>query len=1052
MRNSLLLLLTSILVFVPCALRADADEQPAETKAEAEKQDEAKAKKPRRLTTAEYGQWERLGQWELSPDGAWLAWQVRRVDGENKLHLRSVKGETKKDWKYATGQTFSDDNRWLAFRIGVSPKAAEAMAKARKPVRTKLGLHDLKTGKTEEIDDIASFRFSDGGQYLLMRGFKPDGQKHAGVTTLVRDLATGRDTPFGNVASASWMDDAPLLAMVLDTDGQAGNGVLVYNPKTSHLRTLDAAKRAYSSMTWRKDAADLAILREREHAKDEDASFEVLTWRGLDQAEPTAALYDHLADEEFPKEKRIVSQGRLRWADHGETVFFGVMDWENKPKPKKGKGDGKDKDTSKDKPAADAKAPTKQKAGDEAKEAKKPDAEEPPAKTPDATDGEPKDDDDAGDPKKEPEPGKEPPTEPGKPEEQAPGDKSKAATKSAKPKKPAPKTLRETIKEPAGVDIWHSRDIDIQPRQKKQLQVRKNENHLWALWIAEGRAVMLGDEEVEKTQLGDAFTRAFGRDLTPYEEEQRFGPELADVYTIDIGTGARKRVLERNKYLLGSGPKDRFLLYVKDDHIWTYDCKDDEHRNLTAQVKADFINREGDTLTDEKPPYGVAGWSEDGAYVFLYDQFDIWQFAAAGDKRRRLTAGAEKQVRRRRIILDREDDEFIRPDRPMYVSTYGEWTKQTGVGRLEVLQGGAPAHESLITRDLGLSRLVKAKDADVFAYVQESFTDSPDIFVGGPALADAKQMTETNPFQKDYVWSERVALVDYENAQGKRLQGALRYPAGYEQGKQYPMIVNIYERMSQTLHRYSAPMEIHPYNASVFTTEGYFFFTPDIAYRPQNPGLSALECVVPAVKAVLARGDVDPKRIGLMGHSWGAYQTTFIVTQTKLFAAGVAGAPLTNMLSMSMNIYWNSGQTNARIFHESQGRMDRPFWEDTETYIKNSPIFSIEKLDTPLLIAFGDQDGAVDWHQGIEMYNAARLAQKPLVMLVYAGENHGLRKKPNQVDYHHRVREWFDHHLRGAEAKTWITEGKSAYERMKEIEAKQKDAKKGPPRPGRPTK
>jgi len=193
---------------------------------------------------------------------------------------------------------------------------------------------------------------------------------------------------------------------------------------------------------------------------------------------------------------------------------------------------------------------------------------------------------------------------------------------------------------------------------------------------------------------------------------------------------------------------------------------------------------------------------------------------------------------------------------------------------------------------------------------------------------------------------------------------------------------------------------------------------------------------------VLESGMVDPDRVGLVGHSWGAYQTAFIVTQTDLFAAGVAGAPLTNMMSMSMSIYWNSGQTDAYIFHESQGRMDRPFWNDVDTYIANSPIFSIEDLNTPLLVTFGDEDGAVDWNQGVEMYNAARLAQRPFVMLVYPGENHGLRKKPNQVDYHHRVREWFDTHLTDAEAPRWISDGIPWLDQKKALEEIGKKDKK----------
>jgi len=399
-----------------------------------------------------------------------------------------------------------------------------------------------------------------------------------------------------------------------------------------------------------------------------------------------------------------------------------------------------------------------------------------------------------------------------------------------------------------------------------------------------------------------------------------------------------------------------------------------------------------------------------------------------------LTKGAEQRIRHRRLVLDPEKDEFIGEDRPIYYSIYGDTTKKSGYMRSD-------ERKKLIWKDKRISRLIKARDAEVFAYVEESFDDSPDVFVTDASMKKGRQISTTNSFQKDYAWG-RPELVSYKNVHGKAMQGALYYPAGYEKGEKYPMIVYIYELRSQNLHRYSVPSERSAYNPAVFTTQGYFVLQPDIVYRPQNPGLSAVECVVPAVESILSRGEVDPKKVGLVGHSWGAYQTAFIVTQTDLFAAGVAGAPLTNMMSMSMSIYWNTGRTDAWIFHESQGRMDRPFWKDVDTYIKNSPIFSIDKLNTPLLVAFGDKDGAVDWHQGIEMYNAARLAQKPFVMLVYPGENHGLRKKPNQVDYHHRVRHWFDHYLKGVAAEDWVTRGKSHLDRQKELEDQKRKKKK----------
>jgi acetyl esterase/lipase len=212
-----------------------------------------------------------------------------------------------------------------------------------------------------------------------------------------------------------------------------------------------------------------------------------------------------------------------------------------------------------------------------------------------------------------------------------------------------------------------------------------------------------------------------------------------------------------------------------------------------------------------------------------------------------------------------------------------------------------------------------------------------------------------------------------------------------------------------------------------------------------------VECVVPAVEEVLKTGMIDKDRVGLVGHSWGAYQTSFIVTQTDLFSAGIAGAPLTNMMSMAVSVYWNSGQTNAWIFAQSQGRMDKPFWRDVDNYVRNSPIHGLDNLNTPLLIAFGDKDGAVDWGQGVQMYNAARWAGKDdLVMLVYPGENHSLRKEENMVDYHYRVLEWFGHYLKEKEAPKWITEGKSYLDRKEELEKKKEKSKQPAAKPAKP--
>jgi len=182
-------------------------------------------------------------------------------------------------------------------------------------------------------------------------------------------------------------------------------------------------------------------------------------------------------------------------------------------------------------------------------------------------------------------------------------------------------------------------------------------------------------------------------------------------------------------------------------------------------------------------------------------------------------------------------------------------------------------------------------------------------------------------------------------------------------------------------------------------------------------------CVVPALKAAVATGVVDPAKVGLQGHSWGGYQTSFLVTQTKVFAAAVAGAPLTNMISMYSLIYKNTGSGNMAIFESSQGRFLGGYWDNWEAYVRNSPVFFARNVNTPLIILHNDQDGAVDFTQGVEYYNTLRRMGKNVVMLEYVGENHGLRKPANQQDYTVRMKEFFDHFLMGRPAPAWYTDG-----------------------------
>jgi dipeptidyl aminopeptidase/acylaminoacyl peptidase len=471
-------------------------------------------------------------------------------------------------------------------------------------------------------------------------------------------------------------------------------------------------------------------------------------------------------------------------------------------------------------------------------------------------------------------------------------------------------------------------------------------------------------------------------------------------------------------------PTGRYVLFLEDDHYWTIDLTSRTVRNITKAVATSFVDRESDATVKQKPAFGIAGWTKSDAAVVLYDKFDLWQVASDGSRASRLTDGAAEQVRHRYVRVN-PDEDAIDFDAPVYVSLFGLWSKKSGYGRL-VPDNGV---ERLVWLDKSVTGLGRAKDAPVFTYMAQDYDDSPDLFVAGPDLKNARQVTTTNAFQSKFQWG-RSEIVEYKTDKGRRLQGALYYPAGYQAGKPYPMIVYLYERLSDGVHRYVPPSDRDYYNTSVFTTQGYFVFQPDIVFRPREPGLSVVECVTPGVRKVVQMGVVDAKRVGVVGHSWGGFDTAFLATHTTdVFSAAVAGAAITNLVSNYGNHHWSSGIAETDHIETGQQRMEVPLWEDFPAYVRNSAVFNVQNMTTPLMLMTGDNDGTVFWHQAVELYNIARRAKKNVVMLVYNGEDHGLRQKKNQTDYQRRILDWFGHYLKGDPAAEWIQKGRPHLDR-----------------------
>lgn len=589
------------------------------------------------------------------------------------------------------------------------------------------------------------------------------------------------------------------------------------------------------------------------------------------------------------------------------------------------------------------------------------------------------------------------------------------------------KEFQDLSDEAPAVQVWHSKDVEVIPEQK-QLADRKREDQFVSVWhLNDNKFVQLENDLTENAYIQPDVNIITAYDFTPYEKEGMFGRGSSDIYTMDLKTGAKEKIITNSIYAYGVSPNNKYVVYASNNEIYVYDINTKTRKNVSEGTGAVFANLDDDHPTSEKRPYGFIAWEKGGESFFMHSKYDIWQFSAKGSKSFKLTDGKKDEVRHRFAYLDFED--YIDAKEPMHLSLFGYRTKKSGYGT--VVPG--KALKTLVWEDARVGRLSKVEDADKYAFTSETFSDSPNYFIASGNFKDASQISNTNPFQDEYAWG-KSELIDYTDAKGRELQGNLYYPADYEPGKKYPMITYIYEMLSDGLHAYGIPSQRNYYSTGVFTQEGYFVLRPDIRFDAGDPGISSVKTMEIAVKTVVDKGIVDEKRVGLIGHSWGGYQAGYAITQTDIFAASVAGAGLTNLTSMYGMIAWAfGGAPESAHFEVGQERMEVPPYEDVDRYIRNSSVFNVHKLNTPLLFEVGDADQNVDWRQGTDYYNAARRAGKQFVMIVYANEGHGLRQDKNRADYQHRILKWFGHYLKGEEAVSWINEGIPYEDQMKSL-------------------
>lgn len=597
-----------------------------------------------------------------------------------------------------------------------------------------------------------------------------------------------------------------------------------------------------------------------------------------------------------------------------------------------------------------------------------------------------------------------------------------------------------TVDAAVRVEVWHWQDPQLMTVQNVRRQQEERRSYAAVVHLERGgRVVQLSTESLPDVEVPGGWDgdTALGSDSGPYAIRSSWEtPSRRDVYRVDPMTGASILLLRNIRGNPSLSPGGRYLTWWEgeDRTWWAHDLRTGNRIALSGSIPFPVHNELDDTPA---PPgsYGSPGWTEGDRRFLVHDRFDLWAVDPSNPSNPvNLTRGEGRAsgIRFRMVRTERDEDGAVSAGGGILLSAFDERTKRAGFHRGS-MDGSRPP-QPLVFEDRSFSTPVKAAQADRWLLTRETFQEFPDLWVVDGDFRGWTRVSDANPQQAEYRWGT-AELVEWISQDGIPHQGILMKPEDFDPSRKYPMVVYFYERMSDGLHSHFAPT---PHRSRIafpmYTSRDYLVFIPDIAYRVGFPGESALNAIVPGVMHLVDRGFVDRERMGLQGHSWGGYQIAFMVTRTgTLFRAAAPGAPVANMTSAYGGIRRETGLVRNFNYESTQSRIGQSLWEAPLRYVENSPLFWLDKVETPLLIMHNDRDGHVPWEQGVELFTAMRRLGKPAWLINYTGEPHWPTSFANRRDWNIRMQQFFDHYLKDAPPPAWMVEGIPAVRRTETL-------------------
>lgn len=601
---------------------------------------------------------------------------------------------------------------------------------------------------------------------------------------------------------------------------------------------------------------------------------------------------------------------------------------------------------------------------------------------------------------------------------------------------PRQKDTTQLAENRPNVQVW-SWDEPVQytvQNYNKEKDLKKSYQAVYNL--GNGSIFQLANEELPNIQLGNEGDAALALLSTsrPYSLSSMWEARTrSDYYTVSLDNGERKQIAQADYGRFRLSPQGKYAYwYGETDSCWyTIALAEGKRYRLTTPESFPAWDEEND-VPNHPYAHGAAGWTANDQNLLIYDRYDIWKFdPTAATSPINLTVNGRKEKLSYRLEQLDKEARFIDLGKPQLLKGFNETTKGYGFYNARLSAPAAP--KTLLAGNYMLRSINKAKNTDDVIYTMETFQQYPDIHYSTLAFKKSVQLTHGDKQQEGFIWGT-AELVSWISLDGRPLEGVVYKPANFDPNKKYPMMVNFYERNSETLYNYRMPephrstIDYHLYNSNE-----YVIFNPDIRYVDGYPGESCYNCLMPGITMMIAKGYINEKGIGAQGHSWGGYQVAYLATRTNLFSAIESGAPVVNMFSAYGGIRWGSGMARSFQYEHTQSRLGATPWSSPLRYLENSPLFTKDKVQTPILIMHNDADGHVPWYQGIEYFVAMKRLGKPCWLLNYTGEPHWPMHMANRIDFQRRMFQFFNHYLKNQKMPKWMSEGVPAVEQPFEL-------------------